>query len=172
MNTSGIKTSNRHGSATVTLPSDLEIVITRAFDAPAALVFKAYTTPELVKRWWGFETSIWLVCEIDLREGGQWRYVTREAEGFEIGFHGEYRSIQAPHRLVSTEIFEGFPDAEAGSLNTVLLEERDGITTMTIAVLHTCAHRIGHGGRNASLNEPARGDRDCFQSGGLISSRD
>jgi len=56
-------TKNRHGSATVTLPSDTEILITRKFDAPAALVFKAYTTPELVRRWWGFETSEWMVCE-------------------------------------------------------------------------------------------------------------
>ena len=62
--------SNRHGSAVVTLPSDTEILITRLFDAPAELVFKAYTTPELVKRWWGFETSEWLVCDVDLRVGG------------------------------------------------------------------------------------------------------
>ena len=73
-------TDNRHGSATVTLPSDREILITRQFDAPAALVFKAWTTPELVKRWWGFDTSEWLVCEIDLRVGGSWRYVTRETK--------------------------------------------------------------------------------------------
>ena len=88
--------SNRHGSAVVTLPNDTEIVITRAFDAPADLVFQAYTTPDLVKRWWGFETSEWLVCDIDLRVGGTWRYVTREQtpEGpFEVGFHGEYREI-------------------------------------------------------------------------------
>ncbi|MGE0688865.1 MAG: SRPBCC domain-containing protein, partial [Dehalococcoidia bacterium] len=75
---------DRKGSATVTLPSDLEIYIERKFDYPAALVFKAYTTPELVKRWWGFETSEWLVCEIDLRVGGMWRYVTREQEGYEV----------------------------------------------------------------------------------------
>ena len=77
-NSGNTTSSKRHGSAIVTLPSDLEIVITRTFDAPARLVFKAYTTPELVKRWWGFETSQWLVCEIDLREGGKWRYVTQE----------------------------------------------------------------------------------------------
>jgi uncharacterized protein YndB with AHSA1/START domain len=143
--TSSASTSNRYGSATITLPSDLEIVITRKFDAPAKLVFKAYTTPELVKRWWGFETSIWLVCEIDLREGGQWRYVTREAEGYEVGFHGEYRTLEAPHRIVSTEVFEGFPDATAGSLNTIVLEEHDGITTMTMTVLHTQKeHRDAH----------------------------
>src|SRR3712207_1697135 len=98
-------TGNRYGSATVTLPSDREILITRRFDAPAALLFNAWTTPELVRRWWGFDTSEWLVCEIDLREGGSWRYVTREADGTEVAFHGEYRTIEAPHRIVTTEVF-------------------------------------------------------------------
>lgn len=150
---------NRHGTATVTLPSDREILITRQFDAPAALVFKAYTTPELVKRWWGFETSEWLVCEIDLREGGGWRYVTREEGGFEVGFHGEYRSIEAPRRLVSTEVFEGFPDPDAYAVDTVAFDERDGVTTMTINVLHQVQeHRDAHiasgmeGGMQISMN--------------------
>lgn len=125
--------SNRHGSAVITLPSDTEILITRVFDAPAGLVYKALTTPELVKRWWGFETSEWLVCEVDLRVGGQWRYVIRD-QGMEVGFHGEYKEIDAPHRFVSTEVYEGFPDA--GSLNTVTLDEVDGVTTMTTLVQH------------------------------------
>ena len=112
-------TSNRHGSAVITLPSDTEILITRSFDAPAALVYKAITTPELVKRWWGFDTSVWEVCEIDLRVGGQWRYVIKEHD-MEVGFHGEYHELDAPHRIVSTEVFEGFPDA--GSVNTVTLD--------------------------------------------------
>jgi uncharacterized protein YndB with AHSA1/START domain len=139
-------TQNRHSSATVTLQGDREILITRSFDAPAALVFKAITTPELVKRWWGFETSQWLVCEIDLRVGGQWRYVTREENGFEVGFHGQYRELNAPHRLVSTEAYEGLPDADTNaSLNTVTLEEHDGVTTMTTVVLHVKPeHRDGH----------------------------
>ncbi|MCC6317179.1 MAG: SRPBCC family protein [Gemmatimonadaceae bacterium] len=150
-------TRNRHGSATVTLPSDTEILITRQFDAPAALVFKATTTPELVKRWWGFESSEWLVCEIDLRVGGSWRYVTREANGYEVGFHGEYREIAAPTRLVTTEVFEGFPDA--GALNTMTLVEKDGVTTMTTLVQHTIReHRDAHinsgmeGGMQVSFN--------------------
>jgi uncharacterized protein YndB with AHSA1/START domain len=138
-----VNATHRHGSAVVTLPSDREILITRAFDAPAALVFKAWTTPELVRRWRGFETSEWLVCEIDLREGGSWRFVTRESNGFEVGFHGEYREIDAPRRIVSTEVYEGVPDAAA--LNTILLEERDGVTTMTVRVLHeTQEHRDAH----------------------------
>lgn len=127
--------SNRHGSAVITLPSDTEILITRAFDAPAELVFQALTTPELVKRWWGFETSEWLVCEIDLRVGGQWRHVIRERD-MEVAFHGEYREIDAPRRLVTTEVYEGFPDPDAGSLNTVTLDEVDGVTTMTVLVQH------------------------------------
>ena len=144
-------TSNRHGSAVVTLPTDTSILITRQFDAPADLVFKAYTTPELVQRWWGFDSSVWDVCEIDLRVGGSWRYVIKEGE-MEVGFHGVFREIDAPHRLVSTEAFEGLaamgitddPDA-AASVNTVTLEEVDGVTTMTTLVEHvTKEHRDGH----------------------------
>lgn len=127
--------SNRHGSAIIALPSDTEILITRVFDAPAELVFKAYTTPELVKRWWGCETTEWLVCEIDLREGGRWRYITRD-HGVEVGFHGEYREIDPPHRLVTTEMFEGAPDTDDAHapLNVVTFEEEDGITTMKLRV--------------------------------------
>jgi uncharacterized protein YndB with AHSA1/START domain len=136
-------TIDRKGSAVVTLPSDLEILIERKFDYPAALVFKAYTTPELVKRWWGFETSEWLVCEIDLRVGGMWRYVTREQEGYEVAFHGEFKEIDVPLRLVSTEVFEMFPDAAA--LDTVTFEEQDGVTTMRMLVLHSAKeHRDAH----------------------------
>ena len=134
--------SNRHGSAVVTLPSDTEILITRQFDAPAALVFKAWTTPELVKRWWGFESGVWKVCEVDLRVGGTWRWVVQEGD-MEVGFHGEYQEIDAPHRLVSTEIYEGMPDASA--LNILTLDEVDGVTTMTTLVQHSeKAHRDGH----------------------------
>jgi uncharacterized protein YndB with AHSA1/START domain len=147
---------NRHGSAVVTLPSDTEILITRQFDAPAELIFRATTTPELVKRWWGFETSQWLVCEIDLRVGGRWRYVTREGD-MEVGFHGEYREIDRPRRMVTTEVFEGFPDA--GALNVVTLDEANGVTTMRVLVRHTSReHRDGHinsgmeGGMQISYN--------------------
>lgn len=125
---------NRHGSAVIEVTSDTEFGVTRVFDAPAELVFKAYTTPELVKRWWGFETSEWLVCEIDLRVGGQWRFVTRD-EGMEVGFHGEYLEIEAPHRLVSTEIYEGDAPAEYPGdpgVNSITFDEVDGVTTLTM----------------------------------------
>jgi uncharacterized protein YndB with AHSA1/START domain len=133
---------SRHGSAVVTTPSDTEILITRQFDAPAALIFRTWTEPELVKRWWGFDTGVWQVCDIDLRVGGTWRWVVID-RGMEVGFHGEYREIDAPHRLVSTEVYEGFPDAEA--VNTVTLEEVDGVTTLTTLVQHSSKeHRDGH----------------------------
>jgi uncharacterized protein YndB with AHSA1/START domain len=138
--------TNRHGSAVVTLPSDKEILITRMFDAPAELVFKAYTTPELVKRWWGFETSEWLVCDVDLRVGGTWRYVIRERD-HEVGFHGEFREIARPKRIVSTEVYEQFPDPDGTSaaLDIVTLEEADGVTTMTVLVQHARPeHRDAH----------------------------
>ena len=134
--------SNRHGSAVITFPSDTSYTITRVFDAPAEAIFRAYTTPELVKRWWGFETSEWLVCDIDLREGGQWRFVVRERD-MEVGFHGEYQEIAGPHRLVATEVYEGFPDGSA--LNVMTFDEVDGVTTMTTLVQHSCQeHRDAH----------------------------
>jgi uncharacterized protein YndB with AHSA1/START domain len=125
---------DRHGSATITLPSDTEMLITRVFDAPAELIFTAWTTPELVKQWWGFETGVWLVCEVDLRVGGTWRWVVRERD-MEVGFHGEYREIDRPRRLVSTEAYEGAPDPDgSASLNIMTLDEVDGVTTMTTLV--------------------------------------
>ena len=126
---------NRHGSAVITLPSATEIVITRQFDAPAALVLKAMTTPDLVRRWWGFDTSEWLVCEIDFRVGGQWRFVTREGD-MEVGFHGEYREIEAPRRIVQTEIYEGAPEPypNDAAVNTTRFDETGGVTTMTVLV--------------------------------------
>ncbi|MGB8860796.1 MAG: TIGR03086 family metal-binding protein [Ilumatobacteraceae bacterium] len=133
----------RHGSATVSLPSATQILITRCFDAPATLVFAAMTRPEHVRRWWGFETSPLILCEIDLRVGGSWRYVTRDDAGIELGWHGEYREIELGRRIVSTEVFEGFPDAE--SVNTMTLIEADGVTTMTTLVQHSSPeHRDGH----------------------------
>jgi uncharacterized protein YndB with AHSA1/START domain len=130
----GNDTRNRHGSATVTLPSDTEVLITRSFDAPAALVYKAYTTPDLVRRWWGFESSEWLVCEVDLRVGGQWRFVTRD-DDMEVGFHGEYTEIDAPTRLVATEVYEGIPESDDSvAVNTVTFDEIDGVTTLSILV--------------------------------------
>ena len=130
-------------SATVTLPADDQILITRDFDAPKHLVYKAWTTPELVKRWWSAKRGEVTLAEIDLRVGGTWRYVMVADGGFEVGFHGEYREIVPNERLVSTEVYEGMPDAEA--LDTLTLTEADGRTTMTILVQHSSKeHRDAH----------------------------
>ena len=121
---------NRHGSAVVTLPSDHQILITRLFDAPAELVFEAWTTPELVKRWWAGDRGVVTEALIDLRIGGRWRWVMTANGGFEVAFSGEYREIDRPHRLVRTEVFELFPDAEA--IGTLTFEESNGVTTLKI----------------------------------------
>jgi uncharacterized protein YndB with AHSA1/START domain len=119
------------GSARVTLPADNTILITREFDAPQRLVWKAYTTPELIKRWWAGEKGTVTSAEVDLRVGGTWRYVMTANEGFEVAFRGEYREIEPAERLVNTEIFEGLPDPDDhAGLVTVTLTEKDGRTWM------------------------------------------
>ena len=131
------------GTATVELPTDEQILITREFAAPKHLVYEAFTTPEHVKRWWSANRGEVTVAEIDLRVGGKWRYVMVADGGIEVGFHGEYREIVPNERIVSTEVFEGMPDAEA--VNTMTLTEEDGRTTLTILVQHASKeHRDAH----------------------------
>jgi uncharacterized protein YndB with AHSA1/START domain len=131
------------GTAKVTLPTDEQILITREFAAPKHLVYKAWTTPELVRRWWNAKRGEVTTCEIDLRVGGTWRYVMVTPDGTEVGFHGEFREIVPNERIVSTEVFEGMP--EAAALNTLTLAERDGRTTLTVLVEHSSKeHRDGH----------------------------
>ena len=131
------------GTAKVTLPTDEQILITREFDAPKHLVYKAWTTPELVRRWWSADRGEMTVAEIDLRVGGMWRYVMVARRRFEVAFHGEFREIVPDERIVSTEVYEGMPDAEA--MNTLTLSEADGRTTLTILVQHaTKEHRDAH----------------------------
>lgn len=127
-------TIDRSGSAEVTLPSDLEIRIVREFDAPADLVFEVWTNPEHIRNWWGWESDPMTICEFDLRVGGRWRFVAQNEEYGEVAFHGECLDIERPHRLVSTEVFEPYPDSKA--VNTLTLEEEDGVTTMTVVVRH------------------------------------
>jgi uncharacterized protein YndB with AHSA1/START domain len=145
-------TSSR--TAVVTLPTDTQVLITREFDAPRRLVYKAWTTPELIKRWWSGDRGEVTIAEVDLRAGGTWRYVMTANGGFEVAFHGEYREIVPGERIVSTEIFEGMPDAEA--VVTATFTENDGRTTLTMLVQHaTREQRDAHinSGMEAGMQE-------------------
>jgi uncharacterized protein YndB with AHSA1/START domain len=123
------------GKAVVTLPADDQILITREFDAPAHLVWRACTEPDLVRRWWSGKRGEMSVCEIDLRVGGEWRYaMTADSSGAEVAFYGEYREIVPNEKIVSTEVFEPFPDD--GALTTMTLTEHDGRTTLSTLVEH------------------------------------
>jgi uncharacterized protein YndB with AHSA1/START domain len=129
------------GTATVTLPRDEQILITREFDAPRHLVYKAWTTPELVKRWWPGLRGEMTIAEIDLRIGGRWRYVMVATGGFEVAFHGEFREIVPNERIVNTEVYET-PGAEPlpaedEPLNIVTFSEVDGRTTLALLVQTT-----------------------------------
>jgi uncharacterized protein YndB with AHSA1/START domain len=114
----------------VSTPSDTDIRLTRLFDAPPQLVFDAMTKPEHVRKWWGCISDGHYVttCEIDLRVGGKWRFVHAGPEGEYPAFYGEYKEIDAPGRLVFTEIFEPYPDGS--SLVTQLLTEENGKTRL------------------------------------------
>lgn len=119
----------------VSTPSDNEIVMTRLFNAPRQLVFDVMSKPEHVKRWWGnlsLGHSV-PVCEIDFRVGGKWRFINAHPGG-EVEFYGEYREIDAPGRIVFTEIFAPYPDAP--SVVTSVLTEENGKTRMTATVAY------------------------------------
>jgi uncharacterized protein YndB with AHSA1/START domain len=138
----------RTRTATVTFPTDEQILIVRELDAPKRLVYEALTTPGLVRRWWHARRGEMTVVEIDLRVGGRWRYaMTAGRGGFEVAFHGEYREIVPGERIVSTEVYEGGaggPESDP-ALNTMTLEERDGRTTLTVLVQHASkAERDAH----------------------------
>jgi uncharacterized protein YndB with AHSA1/START domain len=120
---------NQSNRAVVTLPSDREILITRVFDAPRALVYRAVTDPALIPLWWGPRTTTTVVEEMDVRVGGAWRFTHRAPDGSEFWFRGEFREVTPPERLVQTSEFEGAPGNIV--IDTITLEEHDGKTTMT-----------------------------------------
>lgn len=131
------------GSAVVTLPTDTSILITREFDAPKHLVFRAWTTPEYVERWWPGNHGTMTVTDIDLRVGGAWRWVLMTHQNFEVAFRGEYHEIVPNEKLVYTEIFERFPDA--GAVCTLNFTEKNGRTLLTMHVEHQeKEHRDAH----------------------------
>ena len=119
----------------ITTPGDREIVVTRAFDAPRELVFLCYSKPELLRRWYGLPDWTMTVCEIDFRVGGRWRFFTRAPGGFEMGASGIYTAIEAPARIVNTEIYD--QDWTGGeTIVTLTLTEKDGRTTAATSVLY------------------------------------
>lgn len=141
-------------AATVTLPSDREIVIEREFDAPRHLVWEALTKPEHVRRWYGLRAMSMTVCEIDLRPGGRWRYAQATPDGREFAFSGEYREVEPPERLVSTEGWEAMPGHEY--VATLTLEEVDGRTKLRNRLLYQSREdRDGHlqSGMEGGMNE-------------------
>jgi uncharacterized protein YndB with AHSA1/START domain len=123
-------TPNRHGSAVVEYPSDLEIVTTREFDAPLELVFDVLTKPEHVRNWFAPFTDVVTECTIDLRVGGKYHIVFVTKDGTECSFRGTYLEVEPPTWTVATWLFEGWPDAEA--VESVVLHETDGVTKLTM----------------------------------------
>lgn len=126
----------RVGKLEITTPSDREIVMTRAFGAPASLVWEAYTRPEHLQRWLGVHNG-WTfpVCEMDLRVGGSYRWVSRSPTGYEMGMGGVYREIVPGVRIVATEKFDN-PWYEGEAVDTVEFEEQEGVTTLKMTVLY------------------------------------
>jgi uncharacterized protein YndB with AHSA1/START domain len=141
-------------SAVVTLPSDTQILITREFDAPRQLVYRAWTTPELIRRWWSGDRGQVTSAEVDLRPGGSWRYVMIANAGFEVAFHGEYQEIIPVERIVTTEVYEGAPDAAA--VVTTTFAEHGGRTMLSILVQHISRENRDmhlHSGMEAGMQE-------------------
>jgi uncharacterized protein YndB with AHSA1/START domain len=134
-----VASSNR---AVVTLPTDTEILITRELDAPKRLVYKAWTTPQLIKRWWAGDRGEVTSAEVDLRVGGKWRYVMTAHGELEVAFHGVFKEIVPNERIVHTEVFEAMPDGEA--ISTITFTEKDGRTTLAMLMqLKTKEERDG-----------------------------
>jgi uncharacterized protein YndB with AHSA1/START domain len=121
------------GTLKVTTPTDREIVMTRVFDAPRHLVFDAFSKPELLKRWFGPRGWSLVVCEVDLKVGGGFRFVLRGPDGKEMGMRGVYREIVPPERSVHMESFDDYPGES--QVTSVFVEQR-GQTTLTVTVLY------------------------------------
>jgi uncharacterized protein YndB with AHSA1/START domain len=120
-------TKTRHETV-VTLPSDREILITRSFDAPREIVWDTITDPDLIPQWWGFRRDTTKVKAMDVRPGGQWRYITHTSGGEDVDFHGEYREVDRPKRLVYTFLVGDMPAGDG--FVEITLVERDGVTEL------------------------------------------
>jgi uncharacterized protein YndB with AHSA1/START domain len=148
-------TPDRHGSAVVEFPTELEILTTREFDAPLELVFDVLTKPEHVRNWFAPFIDVVTVCSIDLRVGGSYHIVFVTEDGTECSFRGTYLEVEPPTRTVATWLFEGWPDAEA--VETVELHETDGVTKLTMRLAFRDeagrAHMQGSDGQEDSFNK-------------------
>ena len=146
---------DRHSSSVVTYPSALEIVTTREFDAPIALVFDVLTNPEHVRNWFAAFKDEVTECSIDLRVGGSYHIVSVTPDGTECSFRGTYLEVEPPTRTVATWLFEGWPDADA--VETVELREADGVTTLTMSLVFRDqagrAHMTKHDGQEDSFDK-------------------
>jgi uncharacterized protein YndB with AHSA1/START domain len=159
------------GTLKVTTPSDREIMMTRVFNAPRHLVFDAFSKPELLRQWFGPHGFSLVVCEVDLRVGGGFRFVLRGPDGKDMGMRGVYREIAPPERSVHMESFDDYPGE---SQVTMVLTEENGKTTMTATVLYpsrevrdiVAASGMEHGAaesydRLADLLSSARSDQSA-----------
>jgi uncharacterized protein YndB with AHSA1/START domain len=155
------------GTLTVTTPTDRQIVLTRVFDAPRRMVFDAFTKPELLRRWFGARGWNLVVCEVDLRVGGGWRFVSRGPDGDHMGQGGVYREIVPPDRLAYTEVFDG-QSYPGESLIAHDFVEQGGRTTLTSTLLYATRE-----GRDTVLRYPmARGVAESYDRlAGLLRSR-
>ncbi len=149
-------TASRHGSARIEFPNELDVLITREFEAPIALVFEVLTKPEHVSRWGAYPSDPMTECSIDLRVGGNYHHVFVADDGTECSFRGTYLEVEPPVRTVETWLFGGWPDAEA--VETWQLNETDGVTTLTM--------RLSFRDKAGRDHYPASGD----EAGELTSS--
>jgi uncharacterized protein YndB with AHSA1/START domain len=148
-------TANRHGSSVVDYPNELEIVTTREFDAQLELVFDVLTKPEHLRNWFAPFTDVVTECSVDLRVGGSYHIVFVTEDGTECSFRGTYSEVEPPTRTVATWLFEGWPDADA--VETVELEETDGVTKVTMRLAFRDeagrAHMTRHDGQEDSFDK-------------------
>ena len=164
---------HRHGSSVIEFPSELEIVTTREFDAPIALVFDVFTKPEHVRNWFAPFECVVTECSIDLRVGGKYHIVFVTGDGTECSFRGTYLEVEPPTRTVATWLFEGWPDADA--VETVDLHETDGVTKVTMRLAFSDRagrdHMTKHDGQEDSFDKLEDYLRSLLDLDRTISSR-
>jgi uncharacterized protein YndB with AHSA1/START domain len=164
-------TPNRHGSAVIEFPSELEIVTTREFDAPLELVFDVLTKPEHVRNWFAPFTDEVTECSIDLRVGGSYHIIFVTKDGTECSFRGTYSEVESPTRTVATWLFEGWPDAHA--VETTELHETDGVTKLTMKLAFRDKagrdHMTRSDGQEDSFNKLEDYLRSLLDQGGTAS---